>query len=111
MAAAQDATSRRSETKLTRALGLGIITGAADDHCSAIGAELADSRRDILVGMAFSNIIMYFIILSTGATLHQAGQAEIETAAQAAKAPPPATPPPRCSASASSPSAFWRSRS
>jgi len=48
--------------------------------------ELRRSRREILVGMTFSNLIMYFIILSTGATLHQAGQTEIETAAQAAQA-------------------------
>src|SRR3712207_7317794 len=33
-----------------------------------------------------SNIILYFIILSTGLTLHPAGQTEIETAAQAAAA-------------------------
>ncbi len=48
--------------------------------------ELRQSRRDILVGMAFSNIIMYFIILSTGATLHKAGQTDIQNAAEAAKA-------------------------
>lgn len=31
-------------------------------------AEREHSRRDILVGMFFSNLIMYFIILSTVAT-------------------------------------------
>jgi Mn2+/Fe2+ NRAMP family transporter len=36
--------------------------------------------------MLFSNVIMYFIILSTGATLYKAGQTNIETAAQAAEA-------------------------
>jgi len=35
--------------------------------------------------MVFSNVVMYFIILSTGATLHKAGQTNIETAAQAAE--------------------------
>jgi NRAMP (natural resistance-associated macrophage protein)-like metal ion transporter len=49
-------------------------------------SELARSQRDIVVGMAFSNIIMYFIILSTGATLHLIGQTNIENAAQAAEA-------------------------
>ncbi|CDX20037.1 Natural resistance-associated macrophage protein [Mesorhizobium plurifarium] len=48
--------------------------------------ELSRSRKDILIGMTFSNLIMYFIILSTGATLHKAGQTQIETAAQAADA-------------------------
>jgi NRAMP (natural resistance-associated macrophage protein)-like metal ion transporter len=49
-------------------------------------SELRQSRRDIVVGMAFSNLIMYFIILSTGATLHKVGQTDIESAAQAAAA-------------------------
>ncbi|WP_246709009.1 MULTISPECIES: Nramp family divalent metal transporter [Bradyrhizobium] len=48
--------------------------------------DLRRSRNDILTGMLFSNIIMYFIILSTGATLHKAGQTNIDTAAQAAEA-------------------------
>jgi Mn2+/Fe2+ NRAMP family transporter len=53
--------------------------GATDD-------ELRKSRMDIVVGMLFSNIIMYAIILSTGPTLHKSGQTNIETAAQAAEA-------------------------
>ena len=52
----------------------------------ATDAELRQSRIDILIGMLFSNLIMYFIILSTGATLHKAGEKNIETAAQAAEA-------------------------
>jgi Mn2+/Fe2+ NRAMP family transporter len=47
---------------------------------------LSRSRKDILLGMTFSNLIMYFIMLSTGSTLHKAGQTQIETAAQAADA-------------------------
>ena len=49
-------------------------------------AELRGTRRDVMVGMLFSNLILYFIILSTGATLHPAGQTEIDSAAQAAAA-------------------------
>lgn len=52
----------------------------------ASNAELARSRRDVLIGMLFSNAVMYFIIMSTGATLHAHGQTNIETAAQAAEA-------------------------
>lgn len=48
--------------------------------------ELARSRRDVLVGMAFSNVILYAIILSTGATLHRHGVTRIDSAAQAAAA-------------------------
>lgn len=53
------------------------------------GASKADMKRtsrDVLTGMIFSNIILYFIILATGLTLHPAGETEIETAAQAAAA-------------------------
>jgi NRAMP (natural resistance-associated macrophage protein)-like metal ion transporter len=52
----------------------------------ASDAELRRSRRDIVLGMLFSNLIMYFVILSTGATLFKAGQHEISTAAEAAEA-------------------------
>jgi Mn2+/Fe2+ NRAMP family transporter len=48
--------------------------------------ELARSRRDVLIGMIFSNVIMYFIILSTAATLHKAGKTDIQSAADAALA-------------------------
>jgi len=52
----------------------------------ATESELRQSRIDIVIGMFFSNVIMFFIILATGATLHKTGQTEIETAAQAAEA-------------------------
>lgn len=48
--------------------------------------ELDRTRRDVMIGMAFSNLILYFIILATGSTLHAAGKTEIETAAEAAAA-------------------------
>ena len=48
--------------------------------------ELLSSRTDVLTGMFFSNIIMYFIILTTAATLHAHGQMNITTAKQAAEA-------------------------
>ena len=43
-------------------------------------------KIDTFVGMTFSNLIAFFIILSTAVTLHQAGVLEIETSAQAAEA-------------------------
>jgi NRAMP (natural resistance-associated macrophage protein)-like metal ion transporter len=48
--------------------------------------ELRATRRDIMFGMLFSNLIMYFIILSTAATLNKSGKRDIETAAEAAEA-------------------------
>lgn len=48
--------------------------------------EMERTRRDVITGMIFSNIILYFIILSTGATLHAAGETQIDSAVQAAAA-------------------------
>ncbi|WP_427914564.1 NRAMP family divalent metal transporter [Ramlibacter sp. MMS24-I3-19] len=43
-------------------------------------------KWDTRIGMAFSNLIAFFIILATAATLHAAGLTDIETSAQAAQA-------------------------
>lgn len=43
-------------------------------------------KIDTHVGMAFSNVIAFFIMLATGATLHAVGITDIETSAQAAEA-------------------------
>ncbi|HWF44774.1 MAG TPA: divalent metal cation transporter [Candidatus Kapabacteria bacterium] len=43
-------------------------------------------RRDTILGMGFSNLIAFFIILATAATLHTQGITTIETAGQAAEA-------------------------
>lgn len=48
--------------------------------------EMKRTSRDVLIGMIFSNIILYFIIMATGLTLHPAGERDLETAAQAAAA-------------------------
>jgi Mn2+/Fe2+ NRAMP family transporter len=52
----------------------------------ASAKELRQSRWDIALGMLFSNVIMYFIILSTASTLHAAGRTDIASAADAAEA-------------------------
>jgi NRAMP (natural resistance-associated macrophage protein)-like metal ion transporter len=49
-------------------------------------AQLRRIKIDTYVGMGFSNLIAYFIILSTAATLHASGKTDISTAAQAAEA-------------------------
>ena len=43
-------------------------------------------KADTIIGMTFSNLIAFFIILSTAATLHSAGITDIQTSAQAAEA-------------------------
>ena len=49
-------------------------------------AEMKRTSREALTGMIFSNLILYFILRATGATLHPAGQTGIESAADAAAA-------------------------
>ena len=51
----------------------------------ATAEELRQSRRDIVWGMLFANVVMYFIILSRSALFH-AGKHEINTATEAAQA-------------------------
>jgi Mn2+/Fe2+ NRAMP family transporter len=43
-------------------------------------------RVDTYLGMALSNIVAFFIILTTAATLHAHGQTDVSTAAEAAQA-------------------------
>ena len=49
-------------------------------------AELHYAAWDVNFGMAISNLVTYFIILATGATLFRAGQHDVGTAAEAAQA-------------------------
>src|SRR6202140_4314427 len=48
--------------------------------------ELVDRRLDVGSGTFFSNLVMFFIILTTALTLHAHGKAHIETSRQAAEA-------------------------
>jgi len=52
----------------------------------AVRHHLRRIKVDTVVGMTFSNLIAFFIILSTAATLHGAGITDIQTSAQAAEA-------------------------
>jgi NRAMP (natural resistance-associated macrophage protein)-like metal ion transporter len=57
-----------------------------EEREGATDKELRVARRDVVVGMFFSNLVMYFIILTTAATLHTHGLTNIETARDAAEA-------------------------
>jgi Mn2+/Fe2+ NRAMP family transporter len=48
--------------------------------------ELRAARTDILIGMLFSNLVMYFIIMVSAAVLHAHGKANIQSAQEAASA-------------------------
>jgi NRAMP (natural resistance-associated macrophage protein)-like metal ion transporter len=49
-------------------------------------AEIRVARRDVITGMLLSNLVMYFLILTTAATLNAHGHKDIATAKQAAEA-------------------------
>lgn len=49
-------------------------------------SEFQRMKWDTIFGMGISNLIAFFIILTTAATLHSAGITNIETSAQAAEA-------------------------
>jgi NRAMP (natural resistance-associated macrophage protein)-like metal ion transporter len=69
------------EVEIERAMGRSFLQrqGATD-------IELVNSRNDVVIGMLFSNVIMYFIILTTAATLHVHGNTNITSAKEAAEA-------------------------
>ena len=63
---------------------LGRIT--VEQREGATDEELGTAATDVVTGMAFSNLVMYFIILTTAATLNAHGLKTIETAKDAASA-------------------------
>lgn len=48
--------------------------------------DIRSMRFDTVIGMFFSNLVMFFIIVTTASTLHANGITQIETASQAAQA-------------------------
>ncbi|MGE3150565.1 MAG: NRAMP family divalent metal transporter [Pseudorhodoplanes sp.] len=60
--------------------------GPLREHAEDASAELSRIGFDTYVGMAFSNLIAFFIILTTAVTLNRAGITNITTSAVAAEA-------------------------
>jgi NRAMP (natural resistance-associated macrophage protein)-like metal ion transporter len=56
------------------------------DHPEQAARQLARIRLDTYIGMGFSNVIAFFIMLTAAATLHAHGITDIESSAQAAEA-------------------------
>jgi len=56
------------------------------ENPAVAGAELRRIRWDTWSGMFYSNVVAYFVILTTALTLHVAGTTEVQTAADAAAA-------------------------
>jgi len=61
-------------------------SGAPTPKLPQVRQHLRRIKADTIIGMTFSNLIAFFIILSTAATLHAAGITNIQTSAQAAEA-------------------------
>ncbi|MBI4239789.1 divalent metal cation transporter [Candidatus Uhrbacteria bacterium] len=66
-------------------IGSGKILGIGNGKPRVTKRDVARVRADTLVGMFFSNLIMFFIIATTAATLNTYGITNIETADQAAE--------------------------
>jgi Mn2+/Fe2+ NRAMP family transporter len=58
--------------------------GASAPHVTE--QTMRNVRRSTMAGVAFSNLILYFIVMSTGATLYAHGKHDINSAADAASA-------------------------
>lgn len=56
------------------------------DHPAQAPTQLSRIRWDTSIGMAFANLVAFFIILTTAVTLHAAGKTDIQTSADAAEA-------------------------
>jgi len=62
----------------------GITTVAG--RAGAVRQEIANAKLDTNLGMLASNVVMFFIILTSAATLHSEGKTDISTATDAAQA-------------------------
>ena len=70
------------EVEEEKAMGRRILI----DREGATKDEITDRRIDITLGTLFSNVVMFFIILTTALTLHKAGLTQITSTKQAAEA-------------------------
>jgi NRAMP (natural resistance-associated macrophage protein)-like metal ion transporter len=56
------------------------------DRIGAAPREIITRKVDVALGTFFSNLVMFFIILTTALTLHRAGISQVETSRQVAEA-------------------------
>ena len=85
----------QSDQEVEEQIQMGRVT--LQSRRGATDTELKYAAWDNNIGMGLSNVVMYFIILATAATLFKAGQTNIQSAADAAVASEPlAKQPPRC---------------
>src|SRR6266404_5554818 len=74
----------QADQEVEEEISFGRVTRA--QRRGASDAEMKYAAWDVGIGMFFSNVVMYFIILATAATLFKAGNSNIQSAADAAQA-------------------------
>ncbi|MFH2062886.1 MAG: Nramp family divalent metal transporter [bacterium] len=63
-----------------------LISGEGDERPRVTKGRLRIMRLDTILGMFFSNLVMFFVIVTAASTLRANGVTDIETATQAAEA-------------------------
>src|SRR6267378_2316470 len=74
----------QADQEVEEEISFGRVTRA--QRRGASDAEMKYARWDVYIGMFLSNLVMYFIILATAATLFKTGQTNIQSATDAAEA-------------------------
>src|SRR2546427_1993044 len=74
----------QADQEVEEEISFGRVTRA--QRRGASDAEIRYARWDVYIGMFLSNLVMYFIILATAATLFKSGQTNIQSATDAAQA-------------------------
>jgi NRAMP (natural resistance-associated macrophage protein)-like metal ion transporter len=74
----------QADQEVEEEISFGRVTRA--QRRGASDAEMKYAAFDVTIGMLFSNVVMYFIILATAATLFKAGKTNIQSATDAAQA-------------------------
>ena len=74
----------QADQEVEEEISFGRLTRA--QRRGASDAEIKYARWDVYIGMFLSNLVMYFIILATAATLFQSGKTNIQSATDAAQA-------------------------
>ena len=74
----------QADQEVEEEISFGRVTRA--QRRGASDAEIKYAAWDVGIGMFFSNLVMYFIILATAATLFKAGKTDIQSATDAAQA-------------------------
>lgn len=64
--------------------------GTLKKRLGATQEEISSRKIDVTIGTFFSNLVMFFIILTTALTLHKQGITNLETSSQVAQALEPA---------------------